>query len=209
MYGKLRQGSVSEIVKGYENEGFQRFDFKSKRGRTQYTTPLTVYFLTQMLSEITPTAPTTIIVDAPVQRMADVSGTAQLVALWLHGRSPKSQKSYERDTREFVVIKSDLYVELVKYRGNAGDNDAVFPSRKGGTPLSARQINQLVKDIAIASIKKDISPHWLRHAHATHALDRGTAPQLVQATLGHESLSTTGKYAHARPQQSSGLDLPG
>ncbi|MBW4607791.1 MAG: hypothetical protein KME22_11320 [Hassallia sp. WJT32-NPBG1] len=40
-------------------------------------------------------------------------------------------------------------------------------------------------------------------------IDRGTPPQLVQATLGHESLSTTGKYAHARPNQSSGLDLPG
>ncbi|WP_407885077.1 tyrosine-type recombinase/integrase [Scytonema sp. NUACC26] len=113
------------------------------------------------------------------------------------------------DKTRFVVIKPDLYASLIKYRDNADDNDAVFPSRKGGTPLSARQINQLVKDIAHASIKKDISPHWLRHAHATHSLDRGTAPQLVQATLGHESLSTTGKYAHARPHQSSGLDLPG
>jgi len=109
----------------------------------------------------------------------------------------------------FVVLKPDLYDELVKYRSDSDDTAAVFPSRKGGMPLSARQINQLVKDLASSAISKDISPHWLRHAHATHALDRGTPPQLVQATLGHESLATTGKYAHARPHQSSGLDLPG
>lgn len=110
----------------------------------------------------------------------------------------------------FVVIKADLYKQLMEYRGTQGDNEAVFPSRKGGTPLSARQINKIVKDCAIAAgLSKDVSPHWLRHAHATHALDRGTPPQLVQATLGHSDLSTTGKYAHARPNQSSGLDLPG
>ncbi len=49
----------------------------------------------------------------------------------------------------------------------------------------------------------NVSPHWMRHAHASHALDRGAAIHLVQATLGHSSVATTGKYLHARPNESS------
>ena len=53
------------------------------------------------------------------------------------------------------------------------------------------------------------SPHWFRHAHASHALDRGAPVHLVATTLGHASLATTSRYAHARPGESSGdfLDL--
>jgi integrase/recombinase XerD len=47
------------------------------------------------------------------------------------------------------------------------------------------------------------SPHWLRHAHATHALERGAPIHLVQATLGQASVATTGRYLHARPTDSS------
>ncbi len=48
-----------------------------------------------------------------------------------------------------------------------------------------------------------MSPHWLRHAHVSHALDRGAPAHLVQQTVGHASLATTSKYAHARPDASS------
>lgn len=65
-----------------------------------------------MLAETTPTI--AIAIDAPVQRMADVSGTAQLTALWLHGKSPKSQKSYERDIREFASFLSNQSSKQVR-----------------------------------------------------------------------------------------------
>ena len=42
-----------------------------------------------------------------------------------------------------------------------------------------------------------------------HALDRGAPPHLVQATLGHADLKTTGRYAHARPTESSATYLAG
>ena len=54
-----------------------------------------------------------------------------------------------------------------------------------------------------------VSAHWLRHAHVSHALDRGAPVHLVQATVGHASLTTTSRYAHARPKDSSSLYLPG
>ncbi len=54
-----------------------------------------------------------------------------------------------------------------------------------------------------AGIKKNVSPHWMRHAHASHNLDRGTPIHLVQATLGHSSVAVTGRYLHAKPGDSS------
>jgi integrase/recombinase XerD len=56
-----------------------------------------------------------------------------------------------------------------------------------------------------AGIDKHVSPHWLRHALASHALDRGAPIHVVQQTLGHASLATTSKYSHARPGDSAGL----
>ncbi|HMG32742.1 MAG TPA: site-specific integrase [Blastocatellia bacterium] len=52
-------------------------------------------------------------------------------------------------------------------------------------------------------------PHWLRHAHASHSLDRGAPIHLVQTTLGLASVATTGRYLHARPTESSGKYLGG
>jgi integrase/recombinase XerD len=61
---------------------------------------------------------------------------------------------------------------------------------------------------AAAGLDERPSPHWLRHARATHALERGAAIHLVQATLGHTSVATTGRYLHARPTDSSARYLP-
>ena len=59
-----------------------------------------------------------------------------------------------------------------------------------------------------AGLEQKVSPHWMRHAHASHALDRSAPIHLVQATLGHASVATTGRYLHARPNASSGEYLP-
>lgn len=58
-----------------------------------------------------------------------------------------------------------------------------------------------------AGIEAPVSLHWLRHAHASHALDRGAPIHLVQSTLGHASVATTGRYLHARPGDSSAFYL--
>ena len=58
-----------------------------------------------------------------------------------------------------------------------------------------------------AGVTDRLSPHWLRHAHGSHALDRGATLAEVQGTLGHANVSTTSGYLHARPDSSSGLRL--
>jgi integrase/recombinase XerD len=63
-------------------------------------------------------------------------------------------------------------------------------------------------EIEVKEITKSrVSPHFFRHAHASHALDRGVPPHVVIATLGHASLEILTAYAHAKPTESSALKL--
>ncbi|MGH7043145.1 MAG: tyrosine-type recombinase/integrase [Acetobacteraceae bacterium] len=107
-----------------------------------------------------------------------------------------------------VLLTPGVWSELTALRGGAGDDDPVFRSRKGGH-LTPVQVHRVVKGAAArAGISPAVSAHWLRHAHASHALDRGAPVSLVQATLGHASVATTGRYLHARPNDSSARYLP-
>jgi integrase/recombinase XerD len=108
-----------------------------------------------------------------------------------------------------VLLPSSLYGDLLTTKTSKDPEAAVFASRKGYKPLQVRQIRKIVNDLAAeAGLDGSVSPHWLRHSHASHSLDRGAPPQLVQQTLGHQSLHTLTRYAHARPSDSSGLYLP-
>jgi site-specific recombinase XerD len=93
-------------------------------------------------------------------------------------------------------------------QGNPGLADSVFLSFKRGKSLQPLAVHRLVRAAAKrAGIDLPVSPHWLRHAHASHSLDRGAPIHLVQATLGHRNINTTGRYLHARPKESSGRFL--
>lgn len=113
-----------------------------------------------------------------------------------------------------ILLSVETWRELVKLRDelaaadHAGAADPVFRSSKrsrgGAYHLSAVQVWRIIRAAARrAGISADVSPHWLRHSHASHALDRGAAIHLVQQTLGHSSVATTGVYLHARPSDSS------
>lgn len=66
-----------------------------------------------------------------------------------------------------------------------------------GNPLSIRKIQLLLKKyLSFANLPQDISPHKIRHSYATHLLNRGANLRLVQALMGHASLSTTQIYTH-------------
>ena len=101
-----------------------------------------------------------------------------------------------------ILLSVATWAELMKLR-NGDPAGPVFRSRKGGH-LSASQAWRIVRDAAArAGIDGNVSPHWLRHAHASHALERGAPVALVRDTLGHSSVSTTNGYLHARPNDSS------
>ena len=108
-----------------------------------------------------------------------------------------------------ILLKPRIWAMLTALRGEVGPAGPVFRSHKGGGHLDPSQIRRIVYAAARrAGLEQQVSPHWMRHAHASHALDRGAPVHLVQATLGHASVATTGRYLHARPSESSSLYLP-
>jgi integrase/recombinase XerD len=108
-----------------------------------------------------------------------------------------------------VLLKPRVWQQLLSIKEEAKAVDAVFRSRKGGGTLDVSQVRRIVyAAVKKAGLEQKVSPHWMRHAHASHALDRSAPIHLVQATLGHASVSTTGRYLHARPTESSSFYLP-
>ncbi|MBB01212.1 MAG: integrase [Planctomyces sp.] len=107
-----------------------------------------------------------------------------------------------------VLMPQSVWEAVMKLRDSDSQDAPVFRSRKKGH-LDESAVWRIVRKASErAGIDKNVSCHWFRHAHASHALDRGCPIHLVQATLGHASISTTGRYLHARPTDSSGNYLP-
>lgn len=107
-----------------------------------------------------------------------------------------------------VLFPTIVSRSLLASRGDAPADAPLFPSRKGGAPLLPRAVNRMIKRTAkVAGVNPEISAHWLRHAHASHALNRGATIAEVKDTLGHSNVSTTSAYLHASPDRSSALVL--
>lgn len=97
-----------------------------------------------------------------------------------------------------VQLPLDLLALLHQIKGDAAPEDRIFP-------ISRQRAWTIIKRLAKqAGITDKLSPHWFRHAHATHALDHDAPLSLVSATLGHSGLEITGRYIHNRPDESSG-----
>jgi integrase/recombinase XerD len=106
-----------------------------------------------------------------------------------------------------VLLPEIVSRSLLSLRGDAGANDPVFVNKKGERTYE-RAVHRMMKRTAkAAGINTDVSPHWLRHAHGSHAIERGATLPQVQQTLGHGNIATTSGYLHARPDSSSGLCL--
>jgi integrase/recombinase XerD len=77
-----------------------------------------------------------------------------------------------------------------------GNDDILFLNRRGSR-LSRVMIFLILKDLVQkAGIRKNISPHTLRHSFATHLVEGGADLRAVQEMLGHESITTTEIYTH-------------
>lgn len=104
----------------------------------------------------------------------------------------------KRNKTRTISLDPETSAVLLDYRGDAGNDQPVFPSpsrRDRGKPLSDRGLRLMMAEIsASAGIK--FSAHFLRHTHATLAKKNGASDFDLQADLGHASPATTAKYIH-------------
>ena len=82
--------------------------------------------------------------------------------------------------------------------------DALVLTKPGGGKLDASFIFRTVRSAARrVGVIGNVSPHWLRHTHASHALDDGCPLHVLRESLGHASLNTTTRYVHAKKGEGS------
>jgi integrase/recombinase XerD len=90
---------------------------------------------------------------------------------------------------------------------NGVESPYLFPSRGGSGYLTRHRFAQLLKQLSseagIAPSK--VSPHVLRHAFATHLLNRGADLRSVQQMLGHADIATTQIYTHVLDERLKSL----
>jgi len=103
-----------------------------------------------------------------------------------------------------VKVRGDLFELLCEQRTRMGlaavldgkDKTPLLANRKGEA-YHTRSLHKLVAKAAVkADLKKDVSPHWLRHSFATLAALGGAPAFQLQQDLGHSRLETSQRYVH-------------
>lgn len=108
-----------------------------------------------------------------------------------------------KGSKERIVPLGDYAIEAIStyindYRPllNKKNSSYIFLNNRG-YPISRQFIFKTIKLECIKKgIKKNISPHTLRHTFATHLLKNGADLRIIQELLGHENIATTQIYTH-------------
>ena len=115
-------------------------------------------------------------------------------------------KVFGKGSKERLVPFGETALDSLKSYLNDREQSSskeIFLSNRG-KKMTRVAFWQRVKIYLIReNLKNSISPHTLRHAFATHLLNRGADLRSVQLLLGHSDLSTTQIYTHIAKQRLS------
>jgi site-specific recombinase XerD len=112
--------------------------------------------------------------------------------------------------KDRIVLLSPVLLEALRhYWKIERPGPWLFPGKDPSQPISTRTIQTIVRRARLrAGLAKPVSPHTLRHSFATHLLEDGTDLRVIQAILGHKSLSTTTLYTHVTTRHLGGVTSP-
>jgi len=136
---------------------------------------------------------------------------SELINLSYHNINLKEEfiRIHGKGNKERVLPMGEIAIDyLMKYETNArpillknGQSDSYFLSNRGRA-MSRQNFFYIIKAYANqVGIDKPLSPHSLRHAFATHLVQKGADLRSVQLMLGHSDISSTQLYTHIQNAQ--------
>ncbi len=123
--------------------------------------------------------------------------TADDRVLTIKGKGGRERLVPLNDSARTALAAHVAALEAAEAAGKA-TSGWLFPTGDGGQHITRQRFGQELKGLALAADLDParVSPHVLRHAFASHLLERGADLRTVQQLLGHADISTTQIYTH-------------
>lgn len=111
--------------------------------------------------------------------------------------------------KDRYVSLADSFLPLLSNYYHSYKPKIYFVEGQNGGKYSAESVRQFLRKSCLnAKIKKNVTPHTLRHSYATHLLENGVDIRYIQSLLGHSKPETTMIYTHVKRKDLMDIQNP-